>query len=713
MIYAVFYEKTGQKVTRPAPGGEGYVMDHFSKEALADYLKPYDHSLGPVRNSLRAIFNDSYEIDSADYTPRFFEEFQKRRGYDFTDYLPLLSDNSFGTDALRILSDYRETLADLVLEDMSEKWTSWAHENNSLTKYQAHGCPGNLLDIYASADIPECESFYATEFNIPGLRREETDANPAVIDLIMLKFASSAAHISGKQLTSSETLTWLREHFKTALSQCKPEIEQIFLSGVNHVFLHGSTYYPDEAPWPGWKFYASVNFVPTSTIWNDIPYMFDYITRCQSMLQSGLDDNDILVYWPFHDVIGSDQQGKLLLQISIHNKDQWLVPTSFYKLVENLIDQGYSVDFISDRFLEKSTVKDGRIKTPGLDYKALIIPDCNYMTLSTWNSLERLSEAGGKIVFEGFPESVPGFYKHPDQTQQLQMRITEVWDKLLGRDIVTKLERMGMQGEDMKQLGLDFIRRQVDDGLIYYVVNHTPNKIDQYITLGCKAYTVVVMDPLTAKTGYGRIKNKKKKTAVYLQMDPGQTIFLRTYNTKINTYPWEYREEAGNAHDIGETWNIEFLSGGPSFPVKAQMQELKSWTILSPAAEAFSGTARYTTTFRNPDPSISDWMLDLGDVRESARIKINGNDKGCLWSVPFRTIISGLKEGENTLEIEVTNLPANRLRDLELRGIEWKIFYNINMVNLNYQQFDATKWIPMPSGLLGKVSITPLKSKKH
>src|SRR5690606_42035747 len=90
------------------------------------------------------------------------------------------------------------------------------------------------------------------------------DADPA-----MLKFSASAAHISGKPLVSSETFTWLREHFKTALSQCKPEIEDLLVSGINHTVLHGSTYSPERASWPGWKFYASVSFNENNSIWED------------------------------------------------------------------------------------------------------------------------------------------------------------------------------------------------------------------------------------------------------------------------------------------------------------------------------------------------------------------------------------------------------------------------------------------------------------
>ena len=711
-IYAIFNGKTGQMVKRAAPGGEGFVLDHFSAEALNDYLEPYDKALVPAKNKLRAVFNDSYEVYDADYSPHFFQEFQERRGYDFTDHLPLLQKENINEDGLLILGDYRATLADLVLESMSENWAKWARNNSFRTKYQAHGCPGNLLDIYASADIPECESFYATIFNIPGLRWEESDARKAYPNLIMLKFASSAANISGKNLTSSETFTWLREHFKTALSQCKPELEQIFLSGVNHVFFHGSTYSPDEAGWPGWKFYASVNFFPTYTIWKDAPYMFEYIQRCQSLLQSGVSDNEILVYWPFYDVIEADLNGQLLLQLGINNKDEWLVPTSFHKLADDLMDLGYSVDFVSDKYLEKTVIEDGEIQTPGRKYRALVIPECKFMPAETLESLIRLTGSGGKVLFEGLPETVPGYYMHDERTKELQDMIGTIRDELtITTDIPAKLLEMGISGEKLVDAGLRFVRRDMQDGKIYYLVNHSPNEIDQFVNIGVKARSVIIMDPLSGKTGEAEINRGRSDTEVYVQLKPGQTIFLRSFDQNIRAKNWDYVEKAGEPFEISGTWDIEFLTGGPDIPEKSRISELRSWTELNKKAEAFSGTARYTVHFENPDPEVSNWELDLGDVRESARISLNGENIACLWSVPFKMNIGPLKEGENILEIEVTNLSANRLRDLELSGIEWKTFYEINMVNRNYEPFDAKGWEPMPSGLTGKVSIAPLEEK--
>ena len=123
------------------------------------------------------------------------------------------------------------------------------------------------------------------------------------------------------------------------------------------------------------------------------------------------------------------------------------------------------------------------------------------------------------------------------------------------------------------------------------------------------------------------------------------------------------------------------------------------------------GTAVYRIEFDLPASGADNWELDLGDVRESARVAINGKPAANIWSVPYKAVVGEhLRPGRNLIEIEVTNLSANRIRDLDKRGVEWKIFYDINFVDHNYEQFDASGWEPVPSGLLGPVRLVPLSA---
>jgi hypothetical protein len=208
--------------------------------------------------------------------------------------------------------------------------------------------------------------------------------------------------------------------------------------------------------------------------------------------------------------------------------------------------------------------------------------------------------------------------------------------------------------------------------------------------------------------GNAEVQKNGDITLVKLRMEPGQALLLKTQQT-TSQKTWKYYKEEGEALPLNGKWELSFEKGGPVLPPKAMVSNLGSWTELGPEATAFSGMATYTTHFKAPKGKVDRWKLQLGDVRESAQVWLNGSYVGTAWSVPFELELGSLKKGNNTLTVKVTNLGANRVRDMEIRGQEWKNFYEINMVDKDYKEFDATKWDPMPSGLLGPVSLIPLR----
>ena len=708
-VYAVFVGKTGQKVKRAAPGGSGFTLDHYSTHALNAYVQPFNEALSGFEGRIRSVFNDSYEVYGTDFTPNFFKAFEKYRGYDLKPFLPLLLSKDNNEEGNRVKSDYRETLSDLLLLDFDHPWTDWAHGKGFKSRLQAHGSPGNLIDLYASADIPECETFGSMPYEIPGFRREKEDIREGDADPVMLKFSSSSAHIAGKPLTSSETFTWLRDHFKTALSQCKPEVEDLFLSGVNHVFLHGTTYSPNRAPWPGWKFYASVNFNPNLTLGADAAQLFSYITNCQSYLQAGKPDNETLLYWPVHDVWNSYLDGALFFQFKIHSLEEWLHNQPFYETTRSLMQKGYGVDFVSDSFIERATFANGEIQLPGGSYKSMIVPSCKYLPLGTLKKLISLKKQGANIIFQNLPETVPGFKDYKLQHSKMQQLLLD--NKSLvnpSENIFIDLENAQVEPELLVETGLKYLRRDHDGNKIYYLVNHTSKSVDQFIPINGSYKEVEIFDPNTDKVGRAKIVNKGDNTLVKVQIQAGETLFLITAENSSNK-DWEYFEVKGESHEIKGDWKISFLRGGPSIPENITISKLESWTALSKAAGEFSGTAKYELEFQNSDTKTGAWLLKLGDVRESAKVWVNEVFVGTLWSNPFQITIGSLKKGNNKISLEVTNLSANRIRAKELRGEEWKIFHEINMVDKDYKKFDATLWEPMPSGILGPVTLTPLE----
>jgi len=723
-LYAAFCGKTLQKVKRSAPGGEGYTLDHLSVRAVDQYLSRFDSAFRSKQPGIRSLFNDSYEVYNASWTPLFFEEFINRRGYDLKRYIRELDGKGDPEIIGRVKYDYRQTMSEMLLDHFTTRWTSWAHDHNMLTRNQAHGSPANLLDLYAAVDIPEIETFGSTHFPIPGLRYDTAFRRMADHDPLFLRLASSAAHISGKRLVSCETFTWLGEHFRVALSQCKPEAEHAFLAGVNHLFYHGTTYSPGDAPWPGWLFYASVNFAPSNSFWPHLEGLNSYITRCQSILQTGRPDNDILVYWPVHDQW--HQADKLEMMVAIHDGRTWFnLPQ-----VRGLAASGYAFDFISDKQIMEAKASEGNLFTSaeGLSYKALFVPSCRYMPLETLKKITELAGNGATIILEQIPEGVPGLFQYKQQNKEFSKLVKKLKSEkpvngmvqikadrgmiVVCPDVEKALKYLGIMRESLGDKGLKFIRRRSDKGIYYYLVNHTSHAVDTLIPINAVSETWLLMDPLSGAWGQIPSRELSGSTIIRIQLLPGETCFVFAGKEPVPESPmWNYNRKSGRGITIEGPWELDFVSGGPALLPNMELERLVPWTQLNrPEADCFSGTASYSARFIVPDTDADDYLLNLENVHESARVWINGKEAGIIWSVPYQARVGRfLHQGVNTIRIEVSNLMANRIREMDRKGMEWKKFHDINFVNLNYKPFSVVEWSVLPSGLEGLVRLVPMK----
>ena len=657
-IVALYIKYGVMKVKRAAPGGEGLVIDHFDRNAVAHYLQHIEQAFERTKTPYpHTFFNDSYEVEAGTWTPTLLDEFEKRRGYKLENHFPELL-----AYEPQVLSDYRETLGDLLLENFTRQWTAWAHKHGAITRNQAHGSPANLIDCYAAVDIPEIEGFGLSDFGIKGLRQDPGKTRKNDSDFSMLKYAPSAAHICGKPYTSSETFTWLTEHFRTSLSQLKPDIDLMFCAGVNHMFFHGTCYSPKDDEWPGWKFYASIDMSPTNSIWRDAPFFMDYVTRCQSYLQMGQPDNDFLVYLPVRDM-WKKNTGKLLMQFSIHAMGQ-LAP-EFIKSILAIEKAGYDCDYISDQLLEKVRRDGNRLVTEaGTIYKAIVIPTGTTITLQLKRTLERLSP----MVIYGENDADMARFAQPELMKS--------------------------------KLGLKAIRRKNDNGYHYFIANLTPNDVDEDVTIAVPFKDALWFNPLNGDIARCEYSNGNK---VSIHLKSGESMILQLFDEEItaNISPLNTGKDSREIA-INGPWNLSFIDSSIDTNKSYKIDTLKTWENLNDETRVLMGTGVYTTTIKLSKKALGDgqWLIDLGDVRESARVYINGQFVGCAWSVPFILDTKGiLKAGSNELRIEVTNLPANRIASLDRQGVKWRKMEEINVVDINYKKTTYDQWEPMPSGL--------------
>jgi hypothetical protein len=725
---------TKQKVKRAAPGAEGWVVDHLSTPSVQRYFRPFD-SLFTVKNrNIRAFYNDSYEVYGANWTTDFFKKFKILRGYDLNDNLDVLARDTAVTEReKRIWSDYHETISDLLLQNFTQSLMDFGHKHGKIVRNEAHGSPANILDLYALSDVPESEFFGSKPFNIP-LYRQDADyeiSRFGVPGASILKLASSPAHIMGKKLVSSETATWLGNHFKVSLAQVKPIIDESFVGGINHIFYHGVPYSPPDAPFPGWLFYASTNFNQQSHFWAVLPQLNAYIARCQTRLQNSKPDNDMLLYFPIYDLWHTAGKNAKTHPLDVHS----IIRNGMFKgalgnTIQSLQSGGFSFDFVSDKQLQNMAVLPATLKSslPHLTtegrgaYKVIVIPKCDYMPLATLQAIEQFKKAGIKVIFvDKMPDFVNGYldYKNRQTLFNETLKNFKADKNVSKGNLESFLTAQNIRYEPMAEKGLSFIRKKTDSSTLYFVVNHNQTFHKGVITLSSSAESVRVYDLLHQTAFFVDFKKSGNNQITFpLDLPSGESVFIELFNKKIDRQNGKKSQSVRFSKSsnpplsmpLKGNWQIDFMKGEPALPKSIKTDSLQSWTVLSAdtMAQYFSGTARYTLTFNVPNGFMGkNIWLELGDVRETATVTVNGQKLGTAWSLPFRIPIPKgvLTPKNNVVHIDVTNLSANHIRYLDKKGVIWRKFYDINMVDINYRAFDASGWQPVLSGLMSEVQL--------
>ncbi len=227
---------------------------------------------------------------------------------------------------------------------------------------------------------------------------------------------------------------------------------------------------------------------------------------------------------------------------------------------------------------------------------------------------------------------------------------------------------------------------------------------DAWVELNTTAKNHVFLDPMTGKISLP----EQHGNSIRVQLEPERLVFVKCSAEKADAAPFVYESVSADSLQIKGMWKVEFTSGGPVFPGNFTTNKLQSWTEMGDAeTQRFAGTARYSIEFIwEKEPGNA--LLNLGIVKDCAHVKLNGKDFGTLPGPTFKCKVDNLTQGKNMLEVEVTNVAANRIRDLDIRGVNWKKFYDINFVNIDYEPFDASGWKIKPAGLLGPVTVAKL-----
>ncbi|MBK1826143.1 glycosyl hydrolase [Haloferula rosea] len=604
-------------------------LDPFSPVAIKDALASFDLSLadyeGPFPRS-RPLERTGAEY--SDWTHQFFERFLALRGYDLREQLPALLGDGPGGVIQRVRCDYRETLSDLYRVSL-ETWQDHTRNQGSLTRTLLHAQPGHPLELHGVADFPGVAG-------IPVLDPE-------------LHLAASAAHLTMKPLVVA---TYTPDPSSTTTpADIKRHLDDLWLQGANHIMLDGRSSLLDPSQ-------GELLLDDPGGLWGNLQPLSDYITRCQSILQLGAPDPDLLLYYPAHD-FWSERGG---IPSEPAARREWLRPTGYQRAFEGLSERGVTFDTTSDRLLEQAEViGDGLILIAGLTYKGLILPEVRRLPEQTAVKLLELARRGARISALGeLPQDVPGFPNPDIRRGTLIQAFQQLPDAstLESDDLDELIDHLRIQPEPMAKLGLRHIRRSHPEGSHYFIVNTGTTTVDSPVRLSRPAESVVKLDPRDHQTsGIAPRGASDDGALIHLHLEPGESIVLRTFRERTATGPeWAGPGPATHERLMGGTWRIQ-LNDLP--PIESPI--LGSWRTLSSAPSgSHSQTATYTIEFEATEPGVG--VIDLGTVAHTARVRVNGQQLGTSFAPPHRLNAASLiKKGRNQLEIEVTSLADHDL----------------------------------------------------
>jgi hypothetical protein len=548
-----------------------------------------------------------------------------------------------------------------------------------------------------------------------------------------MKFGTSSANVTGKKYASAEAATWLGEHFSSTLYDVKKAVDQFFIAGVNHIFYHGTCFSPRNEPWPGFLFYAAVEFTPVNSFWNDFSILNSYVARVQSFMQKAKPDNDVLLWFPIFDRY-SDYSNNMMLEhfdaINLRFNG-----SNFKTATETMISRGYSFDYISDLQISNIQVDQNLLNTGGVSYKTLVLPQCKYIPVETFNRIINLADKGAIVIFYGkMPEDISGWHDLKSNREMFQFLkeqlkfnapgINDIQEAIFGKGKIimgSNLEQLlsyaKIRREPMADSGLRFARRKDDNGNCYFILNQTDKQFDGWVALGVKGSRAAVFNPANGMNGLAKVRQSAEgNVEVYLRLVPFQSTIIETFAKKLSGSIYDYYDIAGNPVELSGTWSVKFTEGGPELPSSKGTTKLTSWTEFGGEAyKNFSGSAEYSINLKKPSGKSDGWILDLGKVCESARITLNGTEIAELIGPDFHVILTpNMLKSDNILTVKISNLMANRIAYLDRSNVQWKKFYNTNFParlkqNSKNGLFDASAWLPRESGLIGPVTLTAVK----
>lgn len=712
-VLVLGYTDTPKKLLDGALRAHGLPLDALSAESFDHYWqqvvlplleagKPY------LGTSLRYLVTDSWEAGGANWTANFRDEFRKRRGYDPVPYLPIVTGRILTSRAASegFLFDLRRTVADLIAENYYDRFAKRAAGFGLGIHPEAggpHGAPIDALENFRSASFPQTEYWVDS-----GWHRVTDD------ERFFVKEAASAAHIYGKRLVAAEGPTSMSHAaWSEALaSNVQPTIDRAFTEGLNRLFWHEFTSSPAEYGKPGQEYFAGTHLNPNVTWWPQAAPFLRAVNRAQYLLQQGQPVSDVLYFYgnqvpdfvrvknddPAHVLPGYDYdvtgEDALLRRMQIEGGD--LVTAEGVRYRALVLPANGHISTEALRWVEQFVAAGGTV---------MGVRPAAPLGLTAPDALERYHRTANAL----WAGCTPGVLKAAYRKGSV-VCTANAHEGLSALGMVQDFTYQTSAADSHPATNpvLDFVHRTTGAAEIYFVRNTQPHAVQATISFrvdGRKPELWSVDDgskvavelyratddhrteiPLTfpafgsvfvvfsEAAGKHLTQLQRNGVAVYPSIRQGSEVFY-TAEGVAAAAPGSYAAIDSDGRHQNFTvaspenplhaahWTLGFPAGWgapSSVPVKA----FESWTqSTDPGVRYFSGTATYRTTVKLPQSALGQSLwLNLGDVREIATVRVNGQEVGTVWRAPYVVRIDPwLRAGANTVEIDVSNLWPNRL----------------------------------------------------
>ncbi|MEG0934244.1 MAG: glycosyl hydrolase [Clostridia bacterium] len=670
------------RVGKPGRDAGGRVIDHGSRRAMTVFLRNMVLPIAERVPSIHAYFCDSIEVEGHNWTRQLLEEFKARRGYDLGKYIYALW-GDMGEITPHVRYDYFKTMSEMTIEHFFDVLTEFAHAHGALSRIQAHGTWGDILRAYASADIPEGETF--------------GDHRTLEVNTIHRRLAVSAGHVYGKNIISNETFTWLkRPRFTETLEEMKAAVDAVFCDGANMIVNHGYAYAPEKAGKRGWPFYASTHINHTTPWWPYYRHLARYIQGVSALLRRGEPHVEVAVYLPQADVYAENMLSELHLAMRIEEK-------MGRRAMDAIQKAGYWFDYINDEAL---------VREAPVAYRAILLVESARLPVETARALRDYARRGGVLIAQGqVPHESCGLMKRAENARRVREMMADAFAQKGARVVENREGALIDALQDafapdvriVPSENVGYVHRVEGQDHLYFLSNISDVACEAQATFRDRDEPARVFDPVS-----GALKwfTRCGRTLRVPMAAHESVVVCFSGGLQAAEMP---QAPAGVGTSVALSgWTLTALEAGLSF----KMEEPVSWETL-PGLAHFSGIGVYQVDFTlNEAPAQA--YLTLENLSCAASVRINGADAGDIWTHPLRCCLSGhLRAGVNHLSISVSStlvnemLAADEYEPLDTVLPAWpyygKVIDNERSARLNGRRERAEMAGPIPSGIWGRV----------